>query len=127
MSVAEQYANRIWGKRDLSAINELLYPEVIIHSSFGDFQGPETMKTVVEAWLTGFPDLIVKNKALISEGDLIVIHWQAYGTHRGKFKDIPPTGKPISYAGVTIYRIKNDKIIEYWAYLDMQHLLNQIR
>jgi len=32
----------------------------------------------------------------------------------------------VSYSGVTVYRIKNGQIIEYWAYLDMQYMLSQI-
>lgn len=39
---------------------------------------------------------------------------------------IESSGKLVSYSGVTVYRIKNSQIVEYWAYLDMQHLLSQI-
>ena len=84
------------------------------------------MQEVVQAWLKGFPDLSVKNELVISENDLVSIQWRAKGTHRGEFKGKSPTGKPVSYSGVTVYRIKNGQIIEYWAYLDMQHLFSQI-
>ena len=73
-----------------------------------------------------FPDLRVDNDIIISENDLVSIQWQAQGTHHGEFKGKKPTGKPVAYSGVTVYRIKDNKIIEYWAYLDMQHLLSQI-
>ncbi len=126
-NIAEEYAYKIWDKKDLSAIQDLLHPKIIIHSLLGNYQGQEAMKNVIDAWLTGFPDLSVKNMATIGEQDLIVIQWQANGTHQGEFKNIKPTGKSISYEGVTIYRISDSKITEYWAYLDMQHLLNQIR
>ena len=84
------------------------------------------MKKIVQSWLTGFPDLVVKNTAIICENDLVVIHWHARGSHQGEFKGIKPTGKTVDYAGATIYRIQEEKIIEYWAYVDMQHLLMQI-
>lgn len=108
------------------ALDELLDPSVIIHSLLGDFKGPKAMKEVVQAWLKGFPDLQVQNEIAISENDLVSIQWKAKGTHRGEFKGRKPTGKPVSYNGVTVYRIKKGKIVEYWAYIDMQHLLNQI-
>lgn len=126
-NIAKEYAHRIWDQQDLNAIHDLLDPGIIIHSSLGDFKGPEAMQKVVYAWLIGFPDLAVTNKAVICEHDLVVIHWQAKGSHNGSFKGIHPTGNSVSYDGVTIYRIKDYKIIEYWAYIDMQHLLNQIR
>lgn len=56
-----------------------------------------------------------------------MIQWRAQGTQSGEFKGIKPTGKSISYEGVTIYKIFHNKITEYWAYLDKDHLLNQIK
>ncbi len=125
-AVAETYVRRVWDEQDLSAIEELAHKGIVIHSLLGDFQGPEKLKDVVQTWLKGFPDLQQKNLASIAEGDLVALHWQAKGTHQGEFKGIKPTGKAVAYAGVTLYRVREGKIIEYWAYLDMKHLLDQI-
>jgi steroid delta-isomerase-like uncharacterized protein len=124
--IAEKYTNQIWNKKEISAIDTFVDEQVIIHSVLGDYQGTKAMKEVVQAWLTGFPDLRVHNDIIIGENDLVSIQWQAKGTHNGEFKGIKPTGKHVSYSGVTLYRIKNDKIIEYWTYIDINHLLNQI-
>lgn len=124
--IAEEYANTIWNAKDLSAIDRLMHRDVVVHSLLGDFRGVQAIKEIVQAWLKGFPDLIVSNNLAISENDLVSIQWNAKGTHKGEFKGKKPTGKSVSYSGVTLYRIKNGQIVEYWAYLDMQHLLNQI-
>ncbi len=124
--IAESYVHRVWENKDLRAIDELVDQKCIIHSLLGDFHGPESMKKVVQAWLTGFPNLTVKNIAVIGEDDLVAIHWHVRGSHLGEFKGIKPSGKSVSYSGVTIYRIDQGKIVEYWAYIDMQHLLKQI-
>lgn len=124
--IAKQYAEDIWDRKDLSAIDHYLDQHVLIHSLLGKFYGHEAMREVVVAWQKAFPDLQVINSNLIAENDLAVIHWEAKGSHLGEFKGISPSGKKISYSGVTIYRILNGKIIEYWAYLDMQHLMKQL-
>lgn len=124
--IAEEYAERVWNHKDLSAIDEFLSRECVIHSLLGDFYGPKSMKKIVQTWLSGFPDLIVNNTEVVAENDFVVIHWRAQGSHQGEFKGLPGTGKPVFYSGATIYRIRQDKIVEYWAYLDMQHLLAQI-
>jgi len=124
--VAEEYANKIWNQKEISAIDRLVHKDVLIHSLLGDFRGAQAVKEVVQAWLKGFPDLSVKNELIIFENDLVSIQWSAKGTHKGEFKGKKPSGKPVSYSGVTVYRIKNGQIIEYWAYLDMQHLFSQI-
>ena len=124
--IAEEYANSVWNEKKLGIIDQLIDQNVLIHSLLGDFHGIEAMKEVVQAWLKAFPDLHVHNELIFSEDDLVSIQWIAKGTHKGEFKGRNPTGKAVAYSGVTVYRIKNGKIIEYWAYLDMQHLLNQI-
>lgn len=124
--IAQEYANKIWNQKEISAIDRLVHKDVLIHSLLGDFRGAQAMEEVVQAWLKGFPDLSVKNELIISENDLVSIQWSAKGTHKGEFKGKKPTGKPVFYSGITVYRIKNGQIVEYWAYLDMQHLLSQI-
>jgi predicted ester cyclase len=125
--IAESYAKRIWDEKDITAIDELLHKNCLIHSSLGDFHGGEFMENVVQVWLTAFPYLSVSNTFVISENDLVAIHWQAKGTHLGYFKGLKPTEKVISYSGITIYRVRENKIIEYWAYLDIQHIQNQMK
>lgn len=124
--VAEEYANVVWNDKDISVIDRLIHKDVLIHSPFGDYRGIAALKEVVQAWLKGFPDLNVMNNLVISENDLVSVQWSAKGTHNGEFKGKKPTGKHVAYQGVTVYRIKDDQIVEYWAYIDMQHLLSQI-
>ncbi|CCB85070.1 MULTISPECIES: ester cyclase [Parachlamydia] len=124
--IGEEFQERIWNKKDLSAIDDLLHPDAIIHSLLGNFQGRELMKNVVKTWLKAFPNLSVKNIFVVCERDVVVTNWRCSANHQGEFKNKKPTGRPISFSGVSMYRIKNDKIIEYWSYFDVQHILNQI-
>lgn len=124
--IAEDYTNTVWNVKEIGVIDRLIDQDVLIHSLLGDFRGTQAMKEVVQAWLKGFPDLSVSNDLVISENDLVSIQWKAKGTHKGEFKGRKPTGKQVSYSGVTVYRIKHEQVVEYWAYLDMQHLLSQI-
>ncbi len=126
-TIAEKYADTIWNQKDLQVIDQLLHPEIVIHSLFGKYQGRQAMRDVVQAWLKAFPDLAVTTLSTLTEVDKVMIQWKAQGTHQGAFKGIQPTGKPVHYEGVTIYRIQDQQIIEYWAYLDMQYLFHQIR
>ncbi len=124
--VAVAFTHRLWNEKQLKAIDDFLHPNCVIHNLFGDFHGTEYMKKVVPIWLSGFPDLVIENNAVICEGDLVAIHWEANGPHQGEFRGIKPTGKMISYSGVSLYRIGDGKISECWNYFDMQQLLNQI-
>lgn len=74
------------------------------------------MEEAASTWTIAFPDLRVENENIISERDLVCIQWHAYGTHLGVYKEMNPTGNPVAADGVTVYRMHNRKIIEYWSY-----------
>jgi steroid delta-isomerase-like uncharacterized protein len=124
--IATTYAARIWDRQDLTAIDDLMHPDLVIHSLFGNYHGTDSMRRILNAWLVGFPNLIVSVVAVTSQDDRVVIQWIARGTHLGEFKGRPPTGRKIEYEGVTVYHVREGKIVEYWAYLDMLHLLSQL-
>ncbi len=125
--IAERYSNKLWNEKDLGVIDTFVHQNVVIHSALkNDLHGIQTMKDIVQVWLKGFPDLQVSHDLVIYENDIVIIQWNAEGTHQGEFKGKQPTGNTISYNGVSVYRIQNNQIVEYWAYLDMQHLLSKI-
>ena len=125
-SVAETYHERIWNDKDLGAIDDCLDENIVIHSALGDYRGKDGMRTIVQAWLRAFPDLYVHNQSVFCESNLVVIHWQANGTHLEEFNGKKTTRRKVAYSGVTSYRMKHNKICEYQASLDMQDLLSQI-
>lgn len=125
--MAETYANTVWNAKKVEIIDQLMHSDVIIHSLLGDFHGKQAKKDIVHTWLTGFPDMQVKNELVVSENDLVSIQWKAKATHQGEFKGKKASGKSVSYSGVTVYRIRDGQIVEYWAYLDLQNILLQIQ
>jgi predicted ester cyclase len=63
---------------------------------------------------------------MIAERDEVVVHWTANGTQQGQFLGIPPTRKTASVSGTSIYRIKNQKIVEQFADWNLLTLLEQL-
>lgn len=52
---------------------------------------------------------------MIAEGDLVVARWSAQVTHAGELEGLPsPTGNQLEVRGITIARIRNGKIEEFW-------------
>lgn len=107
-------------------MERMVHPDVCVHSPLGDYRGRDALRHVVESWLVGFLDLHVENEFLVTGGDLVCVQWDACGTHLGEFKDKRRTGKSVKYSGVTNFRVQHGRIVDYWAFLDMQHLLRQL-
>jgi steroid delta-isomerase-like uncharacterized protein len=73
-----------------------------------------------------FPDGQHTVDDLIAEGDKVAARLTARGTHKGEFQGIPPTGKPVSFTGMRVFRFVSGKIAEEWSNLDMFGLMQQM-
>ena len=63
---------------------------------------------------------------LIAEGDKVAVRQTWRGTHTGNFQGIPPTGKPVTFTSLEVYRVTGGKLAEEWVELDMLGLLQQL-
>ena len=73
-----------------------------------------------------FPDLRFTLDDMIAERDEVVVHWTARGTQQGQFLGIAPTRKTASVTGTSIYRIKNQRMVEQFADWNLLTLLEQL-
>lgn len=60
-----------------------------------------------------FPDLKLAIENQISEGEWVVTSYFVTGTFMDEWFGMKPTGKPITFTGVNVDRIKDGKIIEH--------------
>jgi predicted ester cyclase len=90
----------------------------------------ESTKRLNQMTRTAFPDCIDTIDDIIAEGDKVVVRWTARGTHLGEcpapWGSIPPTGKPVTFSAIHIFRIADGKIVERWAQVDTLGVLQQI-
>ena len=60
-----------------------------------------------------FPDLKLTIENQISEDEWVVTVYSVRGTFRDEWFCMKPTGKPITFTGVNVDRLKDGKIIEH--------------
>lgn len=120
------YHQKIWDEKDLNAINEHFSAEAIIHSPVTTTKGIDDMRSVIKAWHTGFPDLHVTWEDYICEGDKVVSRWRSRGKQVGEFLGKEISNREVDYTGITIYQLTDNKIINYWANVDMLTLNKQL-
>jgi len=88
--------------------------------------GVESLKRHIAMCRSAFPDLRFSLDDMIAERDEVVVHWTANGTQEGQFLGIAPTRKTATVGGTSIYRIKNQKIVEQAADWNLLTLLEQL-
>jgi steroid delta-isomerase-like uncharacterized protein len=92
---------------------------------------PEQNWAFLQVFITAFPDLRFEVTRTIAQGDDVVAHWTATGTHTGPLvtptgDTVPATGKKAAVVGSTTYQFKGGKIAREWVFWDMTSLLGQL-
>jgi len=118
-ALIRQYLEEIWSRGNVGAIDDMLAPNYqlrVLQGTAGQenavTHGLQRLKQSVAMYHQAFSDLQITPQTVIAEGDRVVVEWTARATHTGAFRDIPPTGKQLSYAGICIYRVEGGKIAE---------------
>jgi steroid delta-isomerase-like uncharacterized protein len=108
-------------------IDELFHPDALLRTPLPiEATGAEAMKEVWARLLRVFPDLRVTIEDLVAEGDKVVSRNTVTGTHRGDYMGQPPTGKPVTYSEIFIFRFADGRIAETWGVVDVFSQMKQI-
>ena len=123
------FIQELFTKGDLGAVDRYLDPQFVNHDPPfpGAPDGPEGMRQAASAFRQALPDWRSDLEQLIAEDDVVVERFTASGTHTGgPLLGVPPTGRTISLAGINVFRIEGDRIVERWGRLDDAGLLRQL-
>ncbi len=84
-----------------------------------------------QRFVTAFPDLHFEMLSVLAEGDHVLTHWTASGTHAERLatvtgETIPPTRRRATVSGAMITKVRHGKILREWSYWDQLSLLAQL-
>jgi steroid delta-isomerase-like uncharacterized protein len=58
--------------------------------------------------------------------DRVVCRWLSSGTHSGEFNGLPPTGRRIEFAGVSLWEFDHGRARRGWVFPDVAALMTQL-
>jgi len=124
--LAYRILEEIFSQGNLSHIDELFAPDIVIHDPDKELRGMEQVKQGILRLREAFPDLYYTVEDIIAEGDKVVMRFIGQGTHRGEFRGVPPTDKEMTYTGIMILRFVESKVVDYWAVSDVLGIFRQL-
>ena len=131
-ALALRYYSELMSNGRLAFVDEFMAPEFEFTNPTHPepYRGAE-FKNLVTMLRGAFPDLHFTVEHLLAEGDTVVGHWTARGTHTGTplktlAGDVPSKGNPFTIDGISWLRIVNGKLVEARINEDTLGLLIQI-
>jgi predicted ester cyclase len=120
-----RFYDEAWSRGDFAVTDELFAGDYTAPLP-GSPPGAEGERRHVAMIRAVLPDLKVTIDDLVGEGETVVARVSIHGTDRGGFLGRPPTGRRVTYWGVTFFRFTGDRISACWAGADMLGLMIQL-
>lgn len=113
---------------DWTILDQYIADDFVAHNALhpGVSLDRDGMKQAAELFRIAAPGARHEITMQVAEGDLVVSHITARGAHSGELMGIPPTNKDVETAGIAIHRIRDGRIVEYWAVSDVAGVLQQL-
>jgi steroid delta-isomerase-like uncharacterized protein len=73
-----------------------------------------------------FPDFHAEIHWQIADGEMVTTYKTYFGTHKGDFLGVAPTGRKIHFETVDVMRVHNGKIAEHWGVANLFSLMQQL-
>jgi steroid delta-isomerase-like uncharacterized protein len=112
---------------NLDLLDEFVAEDLVHHAGlFVDEIGREALKADLAALIEAFPDVRFTADVVVASEDRAAVRWTGRGTHQGEFQGLAPTGRPVVFTGINVYRIACGQIVEGWSEPDALGLLQQL-
>ena len=126
---AEAVKNAIarFNAKDLDGYLDMFDKSVIFHGLSRKLKpGVGGLREYYTALREGFPDMRLSSEDLIAEGEKVANRYTFYGTHKGAYMGVAPTGKLIISPGMVIHMFRAGKCVETWQSTDALGFLTQL-
>ncbi len=121
------FIDALFTKGDITAVDTYLAEDFVNHDPpVGVTADREGMRAAGTLFRAACPDWHSDMDILVGEGDLVVEHFTASGTHQGELFGVPPSDRTLSLPGINIWRLRDGRIVERWGRLDELGLMRQL-
>ncbi|WP_210468031.1 ester cyclase [Sporosarcina sp. 6E9] len=125
--------NRIWARRSFNFVKEYYEENAVVHYVCNkDVIGIREIQGMFTSLFASVPngkvilERVTCNKRGSERDWDVAVRWRIQGMHEGTGYFGAASGKPIDIAGISHYKIRNEKILEEWLLFDGIEVLRQI-
>jgi steroid delta-isomerase-like uncharacterized protein len=115
-------------KRDFSKFGDFAAPDYRLERTAAEaIRGKSGLEAHIGMLYDAFPDLDFQVADIAAEEDKVVVRFDVPGTHKAHFAGIAPTGRKVTWKGIEIYYIADNKIKSAWSIWDAGAVIGQLQ
>ncbi len=113
------------GGGSLAYIDKYLAPEYRLHLN-GTTMDLAGYRALAGSVFAAFSNVRHEIQQILAEGDLVAVVISLHLTHTGDYEGIKPTGRTVTLPEIIVARIRDGRIVEEWAAVDLGSLTTQL-
>ena len=119
-ALMRRYYEEVFNRRNLAFLREHVHPDILGHGPGVDdiVRGAEQVAAFSAYVFEAYDDYRFTLEETVAEGDRVVVRGSVSAVHRA-------TGKPVRFFGLTLYRLEDGRIREYWRAYDRHDLYDR--
>ncbi len=129
-TLVRRWFEEVWNKGREEAIDEMFGEDGIAHGLAEDsgqpLRGASGFKPFFRKFRAAFPDIEVVVEDMVAEGDKVAARCTVRGKHQSDSLGFAATNQPMEITGMTIVRVRDDKIVEAWNNFDFMSMFQQL-
>lgn len=114
---------------DDTFLDDLVAVDMVNHAAGP--QGRSGLASILRTIDHDLGPVVLEDHHLVGDGDVVAQHLTLHGTHRNStmplLDGVPPSGRPVAWRFIHIWRIAEGLVVEHWACRDDMGLLEQVR
>ena len=122
--------HHIWNTGDINLVSEVYSENIIVNWARGWGLPSKGLKEVEHTILktrSVFHNWNEEILDLVVDDDKVTSRYISTGVHKEEYLGVPASGKNIEFQEISIYLIRDNKVLEQWCLGDDLHLLSQIK
>ncbi len=129
--VVRLFFEKVRSGRELDAVHSLMADQILAHQITSENEvtverTPSNYADHVREMIEAYGSFSLHIEEFLAQDDRVYVRWKQVGSHIGEVNGIPATGKPIVELASAVYRVENEKIVEYWIQVDREGIRVQL-
>ncbi|MCY9670565.1 ester cyclase [Paenibacillus alginolyticus] len=130
--IVQQFFNQVRSGKQPDAAIQYMAEQVLAHQMTAEnettvHRTPANYADHVREMIAVYGDFHLEVQELIAQDDRVYVRWKQTGTHIGEVDGFTPTGQTVIEIASAVYRIENERIVEYWIQIDREGIRLQLQ
>jgi predicted ester cyclase len=129
--VVQKFFEKVRSGQEPDAAHQLMAERVLAHQITSENEvtverSPANYADHVREMIEVYGPFSLSIKEFLVQDDRVYVRWKQSGIHIGEVDGYTPTNKPVVEIASAVYRVENEKIVEYWIQIDREGIRIQL-